>query len=663
MKNKIFIILILLSSNGIYAQQQNSEDSLRAIIDKQKGDTTEVNALAYLGNQQTQFDSGIIYAQQGLLLAQKLNYRKGEADCFFVIASKSVVFSESIQNGLNALSIYNDLHDNTGIASAYLVLQGTYWDAGDYKNALIHAFKGEKIAEANNVKGKFNFPGHRLAPLFLAEIGQIYVLKNQLDSALIYTQKSITQNELFNGVKWGFPVYLLATIQNMQGKYKLALENYRLSVPLSIQNDLPGDTLQIYSGVSTLFKNIGELDSAIYYAQIVERSLHRQTEPKNLLEAVGNLAQVYKLKRDKDSTLKYIELSHALKDSIYSKEKDREVQRITFNERLNQQEIVSAQIKYKSKVQLYTLLSGLFVLLLIAGILWRNNRHKQEAYALLEKQKAETDFQKLKVEHTLEELKSTQAQLIQSEKMASLGELTAGIAHEIQNPLNFVNNFSEVNKELMAEMNEEIRKGNYDDVKSIAKSITDNEEKIISHGKRADAIVKGMLQHSRTSSGQQEPTDIDRLADEYLRLAYHGFRAKDKSFDAKIETDFDTGIEKINIIPQDIGRVLLNLLNNALYAVSEKKKQYQNGYEPTVTVRTSRQNGKIEIKVKDNGNGIPQKILDKIFQPFFTTKPTGQGTGLGLSLAYDIVKAHGGEIRVETKEGEGSAFIVLLPLS
>jgi signal transduction histidine kinase len=247
--------------------------------------------------------------------------------------------------------------------------------------------------------------------------------------------------------------------------------------------------------------------------------------------------------------------------------------------------------------------------------------------------------------------------------MASLGELTAGIAHEIQNPLNFVNNFSDVSNELLEEMKDELAKGNIEDAIVIAEDVKQNLEKINHHGKRADAIVKGMLQHSRTSSGQKEPTDINALADEYLRLAYHGLRAKDKSFNTTTKTEFDNSIGKINIVSQDIGRVILNLINNAFYAVSEKQKQNLNGYEPTVKVSTTKQNGKVEIKVSDNGNGIPQKILDKIFQPFFTTKPTGQGTGLGLSLAYDIVtKGHNGELKVETKEGEGTEFIIELPI-
>ena len=269
---------------------------------------------------------------------------------------------------------------------------------------------------------------------------------------------------------------------------------------------------------------------------------------------------------------------------------------------------------------------------------------------------------------SMDELKSTQTQLIQSEKMASLGELTAGIAHEIQNPLNFVNNFAEVNKELIAEMDEAIRNGKLEEVKGIAKNIADNHEKINQHGKRADAIVKNMLQHSRKSTGQKEPVDINALCEEYLRLTYHGIRAKDKGFSAipmsiAIETDLDPSVGKIMVIAQDIGRVMLNLINNAFYAVSQKKQLNQHAYEPEVSITTRKIGDKVEIRVKDNGTGIPAAIKEKIFQPFFTTKPAGQGTGLGLSLAYDIVsKAHGGDLKVTTIEGEGSEFIVNLPL-
>jgi signal transduction histidine kinase len=320
----------------------------------------------------------------------------------------------------------------------------------------------------------------------------------------------------------------------------------------------------------------------------------------------------------------------------------------------------------------------------------RTEKVKKTTGILLEETIRELELKRKAVEESnaalqksLEDLKAAQAQLIQSEKMASLGELTAGIAHEIQNPLNFVNNFSDVNAELIDELKSELaviatqtatlreakgeagsgKQGNIQSAMELADNIKDNEQKINQHGRRADAIVKGMLQHSRTGSGQKESTDINVLADEYLRLAYHGYRAKEKSFNAKFETDFDPSIEMIHVIPQDIGRVLLNLINNAFYAVNEKQKRNIPGYDPAIKIATKNVNNKIEIRVEDNGIGIPQKVQDKIFQPFFTTKPTGSGTGLGLSISYDIVRTHGGAITASSKEGEGSEFIVRLPIS
>jgi signal transduction histidine kinase len=326
----------------------------------------------------------------------------------------------------------------------------------------------------------------------------------------------------------------------------------------------------------------------------------------------------------------------------------------------------------------YTLYFVLFAIIIWAFIKWRTkalHKEKNELENRVALRTKELKEEKEIVESTLSELRSTQAQLIQSEKMASLGEMTAGIAHEIQNPLNFVNNFSEVNDELLKELKAEANNGNLEEVKVIANDIAFNSEKINEHGKRAASIVKGMLQHSRASSGQKEPTDINALADEYLRLAYHGLRAKDKSFSATTKTEFDKSIDKIDVVPQEIGRVILNLINNAFYACAERSRSTVSEkssnakvsedaqYEPTVIVSTSKANGKVEIRVKDNGNGIPQKVFNKIFQPFFTTKPTGQGTGLGLSLSYDIItKGHGGELTVATKEGEGSEFSIVLPI-
>jgi signal transduction histidine kinase len=305
----------------------------------------------------------------------------------------------------------------------------------------------------------------------------------------------------------------------------------------------------------------------------------------------------------------------------------------------------------------------------------RTEKVKRTTAILLEETIEELEQKRKAIEETnsaleksLQELKAAQAQLIQSEKMASLGELTAGIAHEIQNPLNFVNNFSEVSNELIDEMNTELEKGDIEEAKSIAADVKQNLIKINHHGNRAGEIVKGMLQHSRSGTGVKEPTDINALCDEYLRLSYQGLRAKDKSFNATLKTDFDKSIGKINIIPQDIGRVVLNLINNAFYAVQQRQKELAKEvtpfekvpplYQPTVSVQTTKLNSKVEIRVSDNGNGIPQNIVEKIFQPFFTTKPTGQGTGLGLSLSYDIIKANGGEIKVESIEKEGTKFII-----
>jgi two-component system NtrC family sensor kinase len=294
----------------------------------------------------------------------------------------------------------------------------------------------------------------------------------------------------------------------------------------------------------------------------------------------------------------------------------------------------------------------------------RINERKDELEAMVAARTAEITQQKNELQETVKELQATQAQLIQQEKLASLGELTAGIAHEIQNPLNFVNNFSEVSMELIEEMEEEMAKGDMEEANDIAADIKQNLEKIRHHGKRADGIVKGMLQHSRASSNIKEPTNLNTIADEYFRLAYHGLRAKDKSFNAELVANLDPNLPLINIVPQDVGRVLLNMFTNAFYAVHQKQKTVGGDFKPRVEVSTKVIGKEVEVIVRDNGSGIPDAIKDKIMQPFFTTKPAGEGTGLGLSLSYDIiVKAHKGHINIESKEGEGTAFVITLPLS
>jgi len=372
----------------------------------------------------------------------------------------------------------------------------------------------------------------------------------------------------------------------------------------------------------------------------------------NIGVAYENLYRSYKLSGQLDSAFKYVSLAVVAKDSIYNNRiaSLAQFQSLSLREQLRLQDLEKEKVLYQSRVRTYALLGGLGVFLIIALILYRNNWQKHKANKVLE--------------HTLTNLKTTQAQLIQSEKMASLGELTAGIAHEIQNPLNFVNNFSDVNQEMLIELREELDKGDVEEAKAIAADIEQNEVKINHHGKRADSIVKGMLEHSRASAGQKELTDLNALADEYLRLSYHGFRAKDKSFNAELITHFDPKLPKVTVIPQDIGRVFLNLFNNGFYAVNVKAKTAGADYKPEVTVSTWLTDGNVLVSVRDNGDGIPDSIKEKIMQPFFTTKPTGQGTGLGLSLSYDIVvKGHGGTINVNTEANEFTEFTVTLPIS
>ncbi|HQW43732.1 MAG TPA: ATP-binding protein, partial [Chitinophagaceae bacterium] len=521
------------------------------------------------------------------------------------------------------------------------------------KQEIFHLKEGLRIAAQIHHIDRQMVPNMRLA--------EAYIKKNELDSAIYYAKESdfFAKDPRYRGLYKGLNLAFIGDIYFKKGDKQLAKKYYYEGLSFSIERNNQNSIAQINHKLFQFFLQENEKDSALSYALknigIIKSVSNETGGLLNAGMAYEDLYLAYKLNNRVDSAYKYQGLALVAKDSLY-KIRIRNLadfQNLSLEESLRLENLENERIRTQSKIRTYGMLAGLAVLTIIGFILYRNNRQKQKTNKVLEK--------------TLFNLQSTQSQLIQSEKMASLGELTAGIAHEIQNPLNFVNNFSEVSNELIDEMKTEFKKGDTDEGFAIADDIKQNLEKILHHGKRADAIVKGMLQHSSSGTGKKEPTDINKLADEYLRLAYHGLRAKDKSFNATMKTDFDETIGNINIIPQDIGRVILNLINNAFYVVDEKKKHASASsagqpYEPTVSVSTKKINGKVEIKVNDNGNGIPQKVLDKIFQPFFTTKPTGQGTGLGLSLSYDIVKAHGGEIKVNTKESEGTEFSIILPL-
>ena len=452
-----------------------------------------------------------------------------------------------------------------------------------------------------------------------------------------------------------------ATALANQNKFEEATELSKQSILLADSSTQPLNISQAYSAMAqTLYLQKRYTEAIPYFEKSFKVLNGASNYDQGYVISYKSLSDCYEKTGDYIKALANYKIAAEMEDSIKRKSNIRRATEVSMNYGFEKkQELLAAEKKRDdeiAKTKQSALVAGLILVFILALVAFRGYKTKQKANKLLQLQKQQT-------EATLSELKTTQAQLIQSEKMASLGELTAGIAHEIQNPLNFVNNFSEVNTELIGEMQQEMDKGNYVDAKAISNDIKENEQKINHHGKRADSIVKGMLQHSRSSTGVKEPTNINALADEYLRLSYYGLRAKDKDFNAIMNTDFDTNVGKINIVPQDIGRVILNLFNNAFYAVNEKKKTADENYQPTVIVQTKRIDNHVEISVSDNGNGIPQNILDKIFQPFFTTKPTGQGTGLGLSLSYDIIKAHGGEIKVESKEGEGSEFVIQLPIN
>jgi len=650
--------------------QQNVTDSLRRIFFSATEDSVRYEAAIRLYDyyEELNRDSAFLYGDQSVLISRRNNKKLNEAYSLSRKAYQEVNigrFAEALHSLLDAFAISeNPANDkyfwsvhplNQESQKRLYALSCTHHIYGilmretrNTEQQLIH------FREAKRIAVEINSPARSV--LGSLNIGRIYLEKGKLDSALYYEDEAEEIARKSGREKYLSGILLFkANIYVNKGDTAKGLSYLYEGIKSAIaQNNLDG-LVRGYRELSRYYINKHNKDSSLYYAirqlDIAKKMGGFSAFGYHVGVAYENLYLVYQLRNQFDSAYKYLALTQRTNDSINRDkiESLAEFQKLTLNEQQRLQNVEKERVVYQNKIRTYFLLAGIAVLLLLAIIFYRNNRQKHKA--------------KVKIEKAYDELKATQQQLIQSEKMASLGELTAGIAHEIQNPLNFVNNFSEVNGELIDELEQEIDKGNLSEIKSLAKNIKENEQKINHHGKRADAIVKGMLQHSRSSSGQKEPTDINALVDEYLRLAYHGLRAKDKSFNASFKTNLDNSIDKVNVIPQDIGRVLVNLINNAFYAVGEKQKQTSNGYEPTVTVTTKKIDGKVELKVVDNGNGIPQKVLDKIFQPFFTTKPTGQGTGLGLSLSYDIVKAHGGDLKVNTRETEGSEFIIDLPLN
>ena len=649
MHRLLFAILFPLVFAGSLSAQISDDEiaGIKVKLRAAKNDSARLTHAFQLANGYRFYnvDSSLYYSDVALGFAEKLKDLRFKAA---VLSLKGATvlengrLPESLQLQFDALSISQKLKDTSIVAYALNRIGNTYMELADFKKANEYYFRSKDLFQVIRDSAMYYNE--------ISNIGNIYEMMGMPDSALYYQQ--LVYNASYRNptdrvfVTWGEMMFRMGNAYKLKGDREKAMQYYKQGIIESkTDNDIRNLTMNNLF-LAKLYEELNLPDSSMKYAYDAIATGKAVSFRKGVYDASILLSTLFDKRNLHDSAYKYLALANVEKDSLIGVKRFQELQRIVLDEQERQRKAEVERIATRNKQKQLALIAGLAIFLIIASILYFNNKQKQKTNRVLEK--------------TLANLKSTQSQLIQSEKMASLGELTAGIAHEIQNPLNFVNNFSEVNKELIEEMNGQLAIGNLQEAKQIGTDIKENEEKINHHGKRADAIVKNMLLHSRTGTGKKEPTDINALVDEYLRLAFHGQRAKDKMFNVKLETALDPTLAKINVIPQDIGRVLLNLINNAFFAVEQRSKKENGKFEPTVKVSSRKAGDTVELTITDNGEGIPDIIKDKIFQPFFTTKAPGQGTGLGLSLSYDILKAHGGELKVESTEGEGSSFTISL---
>ena len=649
-----FLCLILPAA---YSQDQRMADSLTIIYNEgMLNDTDKLELLRELSfNEVKDLNLSLKYAEELINLSIKTGNNKFLHSGYFLKGNKKRLFGdleEALQSYIKSAEIARLDKNAKGEGSAYGAIADIYSISNNHPNARLYYSKGIVILRESN-------DSIALASLIL-NAGEDFMNNQIYDTAYIYFKESkIIFDKLNYSIGKAYNIGNIGMVYANTGESNLAEKNITEAIEILEELEDYYPICVYLISMADIYIGKGDESAALNYALksltlAQQYGLKEQIRDANLklselYEQSGNPADSYKyyknyiIYRDSINNIKIVQSMANLRTDFEVSQKQMEV------DLLNQQ-------KQNQRWLLITIAGILFSTFVLLFMFYRNIKNKQKANALLQEQKK-------KVETTLINLKNTQSQLIQSEKMASLGELTAGIAHEIQNPLNFVNNFSEVSEELVTELKEELIKGDLEEAKGISNDVIQNLQKIKHHGQRASDIVKSMLQHSRTSSGQKELTDLNALADEYLRLSYHGFRAKDKSFNADFKAELDPNLPKINVIPQDIGRVLLNLINNAFYAVSEKSRKGNAEYHPTVIVKTKKKDNLIEMRVKDNADGIPDEIVNKIFQPFFTTKPTGSGTGLGLSLSFDIItKGHNGSLEVDTTERFGSEFIIQLPV-
>jgi two-component system NtrC family sensor kinase len=651
MKQLFLLITFFLLSNMAFAQVTFFDSLKQNLIRSNKEDTNRVIALFAVADYYgfIQFDSCLYYAAETASLSRKLGFKYGDylgnRATFHGYNSKGN-YPMALKEALECLNTGEALKTTNPdvLTQAHYFMGLLNREMQNLDDAKIQFLESVKWQKQNGLPMEEVFASY-------SQLGILHASLKHMDSALFYAQLGYSLGVNSKSTRPYYPLAIgaLGNIYFAIGNYVLAEKYFRDAIHQSILFGNAYFQCRNYNNLAILFDKLGERDSCIFYAKISVQLCQFHNFADFTVDASKLLSKNYQAENKSDSTVKYLQIMQAARDTVFSQSKGQQFRQLAFDEILHERDVDKAKEKYQYQVRTITLLTATCVLLLLAVVFFFSSKRRLR--------------DKIKIEQALKDLKSIQAQLIESEKMASLGEVTAGIAHEIQNPLNFVNNFSQVNEELLEELKEEVAKGNLEEVNFIVNAVEGNQSKISQHGKRAEMIVRSMLQHTRTSSGQKEPVNINVMIEECLKLSYHGLRAKEKSFIASLEMDLDENIGMISIIQQDMVRVFVNLFNNAFYSMNEKSMDNITGYQASIWVSTKKITDRLEIIIKDNGIGVPKKILDKIFQPFFTTKPTGQGTGLGLSMSYDIIKVHNGQLIVNSTEGEGAEFVIRMPFN
>jgi len=663
----IGVLSLCLHPSCLVGQDQKVADSVRLIYQQDTlKDEAKLELLEELSfNEIRDLKKALVYAGELIKLAEE----KGNKDYiqvgYFITGNKEMLLTnmkEALSAFIKSAELAKELNSVTKEGECYIAIADIYSSANNHNTSVIYYSKAIQLLR------KSDDPSSLASALLNA--GDEYRKVKKYDTALLYSQNA---KVIFDSLQYqtgtGYSLGNIGMVYASTGKSNLAEKYLEEAISILEANEDYNASCDYLLSMADVYLNKGEKNAALNYAL---RSLGLAKQYKlnqQVINANLKVSDVYSQIGKTAEALKFYKAHIAGRDSVSNLQTVREMADLRTDYEVSQKQIEVDLLNQEKRNQRSIMISLVLILMMaviIASILFKYNSQKKKAYEVLHLQKLATDEQKIKTENALSELKALQKQLIHSAKMASLGEIMAGIAHEIQNPINFVNNFSELNIEILDEMREVFQdkldasdKAASDD---ILNSIAENLKKINDHGKRADAIVKGMLQHSRASSGEKKRTNINTLVDDSLRLSYHGLKAKNKGLNISVKTDYDNNAGEVALVPQDISRVLLNICNNAFYAVNQKKQTADSDYEPTVLVTTKRSGDKMKMSVRDNGNGIPKKILDKIFQPFFTTKPPGQGIGLGLSLSYDIIKFHDGDLKVETEEGVFSEFTIELPV-